>query len=89
MNQFALPLITVSVTVLVAKCVTAYNDGGSPVRNQARDIFDNDWLTENGSVQDVTDSTVGAFPHLFQAELLYTGLIRSNGGTQYQLHVLF
>src|SRR6185312_16506155 len=58
--------------VLIAECVTAYAYRCCPVRHQARDIVDDDWLTEYGAIQDIADSAIRAFPHLFQFELFHT-----------------
>jgi len=40
------------------------NDWGSPSWNTSWDVFDDDWFPEYSSSHDVSDSTVGRFPHL-------------------------
>lgn len=67
--------------VLVTEGVAANNDGLGPAGHEAGNVGDDDGLTENGSVEDVTDSAVGAAPHRLKAELLNTALIGSNSGT--------
>lgn len=49
--------------------MSANDDGLSPTRDQARNIFANDGLSEYCSSQNVTDGSIGWFPHFFQIEL--------------------
>ena len=49
-----------------------------PVRNQTRNIADNDWLTEDYSAEDVADCSVRRLPHLLKAKLFNASFIRSN-----------
>lgn len=46
-------------TYLITKCMTANDNGFSPARNDTRDIVQNNRLTENCTVQNVTDGTIG------------------------------
>ena len=67
--------------VLVAECVSADDDGLFPAWDEPGDVFDDDWFSEDGSVEDVSDGSIGRFPHLFEVELFDSGLIGSDGGT--------
>ena len=71
---------TVLATVLVTISMSTNNNRVGPSGNQTRDIFDNNSLTEDSSVEDVTDGAVGGLPHLLEGELLDTALIRGDGG---------
>lgn len=71
----------VLASVLVAEGVATDNDGLGPAGHEAGNVGDDDGLTENGSVQDVTDSSIGAAPHLLKAKLLDAALIGSDSGT--------
>ena len=59
----------ISSTVLISEGMTTNDDGLSPARHQARNVLDDDGLTEDGSSQDVTDGSVGGLPHLLKLEL--------------------
>ncbi len=56
------------------------DDGFLPARDESRDVFDDDWLSEDSSVEDVPDCAIGTLPHLLEAELLDSCLIGSDGG---------
>eukprot|EP00128_Syssomonas_multiformis_P014375 Colp12_sorted_trinity150504_noHs@5349 len=71
----------VSAAVLVTKSVTTHNNGLGPARDKAGNVGADNGLTENSAVKNVTDSSVGALPHLLKLELLNSVLIRSDGGT--------
>ena len=58
--------------------VTANNDGFRPAVDQSWNVLAEDWLAENGATENVTDRAVGRTPHLLQAELLDTGLVRGD-----------
>lgn len=49
--------------------MSADGDGLRPAGNELGNVLADDWLTEDGATQDVSDGTVGALPHLLQAEL--------------------
>ena len=70
----------VLAAVLVAVSVTAHNDGLGPAGHKTRDVANDNGLTEDGSVEDVANSAVGALPHLLEAELFNTGLVGGDGG---------
>ena len=61
--------------------VTSNNNGFGPAGYQARDICADNGLTEDGTIQDVTDGAIGRFPHLLKLELLDTLLVGGDGGT--------
>mmetsp|Transcript_33511 Transcript_33511/g.51484 ORF Transcript_33511/g.51484 Transcript_33511/m.51484 type:complete len:253 (+) Transcript_33511:527-1285(+) len=67
-------------SVLVAKGVSANDNGLGPSRHKSGDVVNDNGLSEHGSVELVSDGSVGALPHLLEAEFLDTGLIGSNGG---------
>ena len=48
----------ISASVLIAEGVTADDDWLFPLGNQKRNVFTQDWFTENGSVQVITDGSV-------------------------------
>src|SRR5690606_25668100 len=64
--------------VLVTKSVTADNDRLCPTWNKTRNVADDDRLTENCTIKDVTDCSVRRFPHLLKFEFFNTLLIRSD-----------
>jgi hypothetical protein len=61
--------------------MTTNNDWLGPAWNQARNICTNNWLSEDSTVQDITNGSIGRLPHLFKLELSNAFLIRSNGCT--------
>jgi hypothetical protein len=65
--------------ILISECVPADNDGLFPSRDESWDVLDNDWFSEDSSIEDVSDGSIGTFPHFFQVELLDSGLIGSDG----------
>ena len=67
--------------VLVSEGVSSNDNWRSPAWNESRDIRDDDRLSEDGAVEDVSDSSIWRFPHLLKAELFDTTSIRSDGGT--------
>lgn len=62
-------------TILVTVCVSADDDGRSPTWDETRDIADDDWLTEDSTIQNVSNRTVGGLPHLLEVELLNSSLV--------------
>ena len=67
------------VLVHVAVCVTGDADGLSPCRDVGGDAFDEDRLTEYRTVEDRTDSAVGALPHLLEVIFVHTRGVRGDG----------
>jgi hypothetical protein len=64
---------------LISEGVSTDNDWFFPSRYQFGYIFDDDRFSEDSSVEDVSDGTVGAFPHFFEVELLDSGFIWRDG----------
>lgn len=60
--------------------VSSNDDGLLPAWDEKGHIVADDGLTEHGTIEDVTDSSIGRFPHLLQLELLHTLLIGGDGG---------
>jgi hypothetical protein len=59
--------------------VAADDDGLGPAGHEAGHVGADNGLTEDSSIEDVTDGAVGGFPHLFQLELLDTFFIGGDG----------
>src|SRR5690606_9007354 len=74
--------------VLISKSMTTNNNWLCPTLNVTRYVAHNDWLTENGSSHNVTNSSVRRFPHFFQSEFFNTLFIWSNGST-FDSYVIF
>ncbi len=51
-------------SVLVAEGVTADDDGLFPGGDESWDVLNDDGLSEDSAVEDVSDCAVGGFPHL-------------------------
>ena len=57
------------------------NDNGFlPSWDQSGNVFDDDWFSEDSSVQNVSDCPIWTFPHFFQIELFHSSLIRCDSG---------
>lgn len=65
-------------SVLITKCVSSNNDGFFPSWDESWNVFNDDWFSKNGSVQNVSDGTIGTFPHVFKIKFLDSGFIRSD-----------
>lgn len=61
--------------------VTADDNGLGPTWNETGHVCADDGLTEDGTIEDVSDGSIGALPHLLEVELLDTVLIGGDGGT--------
>ena len=70
----------VLATVLVTESVSSNDDGLGPAWHTAGDVGDNDGLSEDGTVEDVSDGSVGGSPHLLEVEFLNTALVGGDGG---------
>ena len=70
----------VSGSVLIAKSVSANDNWSLPAWNESGNVVDDDGCSEDSTADDVSDGSVGRLPHLLEAELLNTGLIRSDSG---------
>jgi len=60
--------------------VSTDNNWLSPSGNKSGDVADNNWLAEDCSVKDVSDSSVGGLPHLLKTELLDSVSVGSDCG---------
>lgn len=67
--------------VLISESMTSNDDWFFPAWNQSRNILDDNRLTENSTIEYISDGTIGTFPHFLQLELLNSSLIRSNSRT--------
>lgn len=67
--------------VLVSESMTSDYDWFFPAWDKSRNILDDNRLTENSTIKNISDSTIRTFPHFLQLELLNSSLIRSNSGT--------
>ena len=70
----------VSGSVLIAKSVSTNDNWSLPAWNEFRDVANDDGCSEDSTADNVSDGSVRRLPHLFEAELLNTGLIRSDSG---------
>lgn len=70
LNILALVLITIRVSSDNERLLPAWNESGN--------VFADDWLSEDSSVENGPDCTVRRFPHFLQLKLLHSLLIRSN-----------
>ena len=70
---------SISCSVLVTKCMSSNDNGLSPPGHQPGNVLDNDGLSEDSSIELVSNRAIGAFPHLLQFEFLDSGLIGSDG----------
>lgn len=61
--------------------MTSNDNGLLPSGHDLGHALEQDGLSENSSVQDVADRTVGRFVHLGEVELLDTLLVRGDGRT--------
>ena len=55
------------------------DDWFGPTWNTSWDVFDDNWLTEDDTTDDVSNCAVGGLPHLLKIELFNTCLIRCDG----------
>ena len=73
--------------VLVAERVAGDNDRLGPAGHQARDVGDNDRLTEDRAAEDIPDGPVGGAVHALESEFLDSCLVRRDCGAL-DAHVL-
>lgn len=67
--------------VLITESMSSNNNRLFPSWNQFWDVVDDNGFSEDSTIEDVSDGTVGAFPHFFEVELLDSSFIRSDCGT--------
>ena len=66
--------------VLVTESVSSNDDWRGPSWNASWDVRDDNWLSEDSSIEDVSDGSVWTSPHLLQIELLDSCLVWGDGG---------
>ena len=60
------------------------NDNGLlPPWYQLWDVLDYNWLSKHGAIQNVSDGSIGASPHLFEAELRHSVLVWCDSSALY------
>jgi len=64
--------------VLVSMSMSSNDNGLAPPWHQFWNVFSNNWFSENSSVQDVPNCSIGGSPHFLELELLHSFFIRSN-----------
>ena len=64
--------------VLVSKSMSANYDWFFPAWDQFWNVLDDDWLSENCTIHNVSDCTVRALPHFLKIKLFDSCLIWSN-----------
>ena len=67
--------------VLISEGMSTNNDRLCPSRNQSWNIFDDNRLSEDCSIKNVSNSSIRTFPHFFKFELFNSSLVRCNCGT--------
>jgi hypothetical protein len=80
-NKLALSSLVNNVfltPVLISISMSSDNNWLGPPWNQSWDVRNNDWLSEHGSIKNVSNSTVRTFPHLFEVKFSNTVLIWSD-----------
>jgi len=70
----------ISSFVLITKSMSSDDNGLGPAGNELGDILAKDGFSEDGTVEVVSDGTVGRLPHFLKLEFLDSILIGSNGG---------
>ena len=70
----------VLASVLISISMSSNDDWLNPSGNKSGNVADDNGLSENSSVQDIPDGTVGRSPHLLKVEFLNSSLIGSDGG---------
>jgi len=82
-NEFTASWLSNNVvlaSVLITKCVTSDNNWLSPTWYEPGNIRYDDWLSEDGSIKNVSNGTIWRLPHLFESELLDSVLVWGDGG---------
>ena len=68
-------------SILISESVSSNNDRLSPAWDESWDIFYYDGFSENGTIEDVPNSSIWRSPHLLKFEFFNSTSIRSNCGT--------
>lgn len=66
---------------MVSESVSSDNDRFFPSGNESWNVINDDGFSEDSTVEDVSNGTIGTFPHMFEIEFLDSGFIRSDCGT--------
>lgn len=66
---------------MVSESVPSNNDWFFPSRNESWNVINDDGFSEDSTVEDVSNGTVGTFPHMLEVEFLDSGFVRSDCGT--------
>lgn len=69
----------VLASILITISVSTNDDGFLPSGYQSRNVGDNNWFSKNGTIQDISNSSIRGLPHLLQVEFLDSLFIRGNG----------
>lgn len=70
----------VSAVIDVSEGVSSDDDGLGPVLDESGDVLDEDGFSENGSIEVISNGSIGTLPHLLEFEFLDSGLIGGDGG---------
>ena len=73
----------VTGTVLVTIGMSADNNWLMPFGDDSGNVLYDDGLSEDSTIEVVTDGTIGTLPHLLQVELLDSGLVWGDSGAFY------
>jgi hypothetical protein len=65
--------------VLITMGVSSNDDGSSPAWHKSRNVLADDGLSEDGSIKDISDGSIGRSPHFLKFELFDSLLIGSDG----------
>ena len=68
--------------------MSANDDGRSPTWDEARDVADDDWLTEDSTIQNVSNRAVRGLPHLLKVKLLNSSRVWCDSGALNSYFVL-
>lgn len=60
--------------------MTTHDNGAGPPGDDAGDVFNDNWFSEDCAIENVTDRTIGASPHLFEVEFFDSGFVGGDGG---------
>lgn len=65
--------------ILISEGMSSNDNWLSPPGNQSGNVADQNRLSEDSSVKNVSNSAVGRFPHSFEVEFCHSGFVRSDG----------
>jgi hypothetical protein len=69
--------------------MTTHDDRAIPCCDEPGYVFYYNWLTENSSIKNISDSSIRTLPHLLQIKFLHSRFVGRNSGTFYSHAVLF